>query len=423
VTIDNKHVDIVFLHRLILWMMSFYLLADIASGFFVLQIGIDLKLSLIYKLVLFILLLSMIARYQFTTFLILWCVIAILLLSPTVEYFRLPVLAFYIADTSLVIKLLMPLIVFIYLSIIHQIIPSYTIKWITFALWANFTILIGNLALGGLGFGRPSYQLAGDATVGSNGYIYAANELGAAFVVLFGFALHMVWNYHRKFYILVALFTLACGVLVATKTAMLASFLLVFLIPVFNERDRFFKLTKLKIILFLPAFCIVAAVVFFITDFLKAIGSYDHIMWILSQKGIIGILWSGRDEFSADLLDIYIQQSTLFQQIFGQGGGGVAEHVGLKYSAEVDAIDALVWFGFFGLIICLSINLFFIVKSAQLFQFRTSLMAPCVLLVNIILLFLSQFSGHVWMSGTLGIGLGLLNALLLLEKGQEVKQC
>jgi hypothetical protein len=400
-------------------MLSFYLFADVLSGFFVIQAGIDIKFSLLYKIILFVFLLTMIARYQFKLFITILFILFTLLVSTVAELFRLPVITFFIADFSAIIKILMPLVVFIYLNAIYNFSPRFTERAVKFALWANWGILVANLAVGALGFGSSSYTLSDDTTVGSNGYIYAANELGAALIVLFGFTLHSTWNYNRKYYIGMALLTLLCGLLVATKTAMIASFMLVFLTPLFNERKLFFRLTWLKIKLILPALIFIVVLVIFIVDFLKSLGIHDKMVWILSQKGVIGIIWSGRDEFSQNLLSIYVNNSTLFQQIFGQGAGGISEHIGSKYAAEVDGVDAFVWFGFFGLFICLAMPVYFICRSSKTFLNSNSNFSPCVLLVNLLLLFLSQLSGHVWMSGTLGISLGLLNALLLLESKEN----
>jgi hypothetical protein len=372
-------------------------------------------------MMLFVFLLIMIARYQFNLFISLLFVMCLLLISPVAELFRLPKVAFFIADFASVIKILMPLIVFVYLNAIYQFVPRFTEKWIKLALWSNWGILVANLLVGALGFGRSSYVLSDDSTVGSNGYIYAANELGATLIVLFGFSLHTTWNNFRKYYVAMAILTLVCGVLVTTKTAMLAAFLLIFLIPIFNERKVFFNLTYLKIKLILPALIFLVLLIIFIVDFLKGLGLYDKMVWVLSQKGVIGVIWSGRDEFSQDLISVYLHKSTLFQQIFGQGSGGVTEHLGTKYAAEVDAVDTLVWFGFSGLFICLMMPIYFIRRAAKTFLNSNSLYTPCVLLVNLLLLFLSQLSGHVWMSGTLGISLGLLNALLLLENKKSIE--
>ena len=404
---------------IVVMMLCGYLLADIASGFAVIQLGIDLKISLLYKMPLFILLMVLLCRYQFKTFIALLGMILVLFVSPAVELFRLPVASFFTKDFAHIIKIMMPVAVFCYLGALYQHAPTFAERWIKIGLWSNFIILFGNLMLGAMGFGRPSYSFSEEDTAGSNGFIYAANELGPTFIVLFGYALHQIWNHYRKYYLVAMVVTMLCGVLVATKTAMLSGFLLTFLIPIFNERQLFFRLTWLKLKLFAPAFLLVLAVVIFIIDLLESIGLYDRILWIFSQNGIIGVLWSGRDMFVKDLLTVYFEHSSLFQQVFGQGTGGVAEHLPIKYSAEVDAVDALVWYGFAGLLVCLGISGYFIRRAALSFMLPNSKAAPCVLLANILILFLSQISGHVWMSGTLGISLGLLNGLLWLEPNKK----
>ncbi|MFT5758753.1 MAG: hypothetical protein ACI9LM_003501 [Alteromonadaceae bacterium] len=409
------------LHHLVVWMLSIYLLIDIVSGFFVIQLGIDIKVSLLFKTLLFLILITLIARYKFKYFLLLFFSILLFSIAPVVELFRLPEIFFFISDFGYIIKILMPVTVFLYLRIIHEYAPVYTEKWIRIALWSNFYCLLFNLFLGALGFGRASYELPGQESVGSNGYIYAVNELGPTFIVLFGFMLHIIWNNYKKYYVFFAVLTLLCGVLVATKTAMLSAFLLIFLIPLFNERNLFYRLTWLKIKLFVPAMVMLSLLVFYIIEFLEVLGLYDKMMWVFSQKGVLGLLWSGRNEYTAKLFDVYIYHSTLFQQFFGQGSGGVAEHLTIKYSAEVDSVDTLVWFGMLGLLFCLSVNFYFIRKAASFLLDSNSKMAPCVLLINILILALSQLSGHVWMSGTLGISLGLINALLLIEQKKEVE--
>ncbi|MBL4910775.1 MAG: O-antigen ligase family protein [Alteromonadaceae bacterium] len=428
VAVDKKvqeHVPIImYLHYITVWMLSAYLLIDIMSGFFVIQFGVDLKLSLLYKMPLFVLLMLLISRYQFKLFILLLFSILLLLIGPTAELFRRPIVSFFAVDFGYVIKILMPVAVFLYFYSLFKYAPDFTEKWIKIALWSNFSFLLINLGFAALGFGRSSYVLSNDETVGANGFIYAANELGPTFIVLFGFALYAVWNNYKKYYLLMSVLTLFCGVLVATKTAMVAAFLLVFLIPLFSERNHFFRFTWLKLKIFFPAIIMIIMLIIFIVDFLEALGLYDKLLWVFSQKGVLGILWSGRDEYSKNLLDVYLYQSNLFQQIFGQGSGGVAEHLPVKYSAEVDAVDTFVWFGFSGLLICFSINFYFITQSAKFLLKKSSCVAPCVLLVNLLLLFLSQISGHVWMSGTLGISFGLINALLLIEyKNKGEKLC
>ncbi|MCK8132658.1 O-antigen ligase family protein [Pseudoalteromonas sp. 2CM28B] len=410
-----------FLHKLCLIMMSLYLLADIASGFFVIQLGIDLKISLLYKLPLtalvFILILSLAPKY----FLALCCILTTLLLGPVLQLLSKANFTFFVADFSYVYKMLMPISIFIYFGLLAARWRRFTIFWLEKILLSNFIILCFNLFIGALGFGRASYSLQDGETAGSNGFIYAANELGGAMVVLFSFALHWCWNEKPKWYFIFSLFTVLCGLLVATKTAMLAALMLIFLIPIANEREKIFSITKLKCIIFIPMIAVVVAIFFLITDLLQAIGLYDRLAHILSEQGILGVIWSGRDEYVRDLLTVYIDRLDFWQQLVGVGTSGVAQYIPRKYTSEVDLIDALVWFGLPGVATCLGFYVLTLLKAASQFVNPNSKYSPSVFVGLFILFFLAQLSGHIWMSGTLGIVLGCFLSLLWVDNKKESK--
>ncbi|KAF7775465.1 hypothetical protein PCIT_a1662 [Pseudoalteromonas citrea] len=410
------------LHVLICYAMSLYLLADIASGFTVLQLGIDLKISLLYKLPLFCTLLLLLLTLNAKYFLYMMVLFFVLTLSPTIQLLSRTDAALFIADFSRATKLLMPMSVFLYFGLMAQRWPQFSEYWIKRILLCNFTILCFNLIIGLLGFGRPSYVLGEDETAGSNGFIYAANELGATIVVLFCFALHMCWNHYKRWYWLAAILSLFAGITVATKTAMLASFLIVFIIPLANERERFFKFTKLKAAIFIPASTVLTIVIIMIADLLKSIGLYERVMWVFNQKGIVGIIWSDREKFAKDILEVYFNSLEFWQQIIGVGSSGIAVYIPRKYAAEIDLIDTLMWFGFFGAFLCLFFYISIFVKAAINFRNATCLYSPAVLVGSFILLMLSQLSGHIWISGTLGISLGAFASLLWLDERREVSQ-
>lgn len=407
-----------FAHQLCLFMMSIYLLADIASGFTVLQLGVDLKISLLYKLPLTMLIFSLVFILDPKYFLALCFMLVALLAGPIIQLASKADLSFFIADFSYVYKILMPISIFIYFGLLAIKWKSFVTIWLERILFSNFVILCFNLFIGALGFGRSSYSLRDGETAGSNGFIYAANELGGTLIVLFSFTLHWCWNHKPRWYFVFSMFTALCGLLVATKTAMLATLILIFLIPLVNERERFFSFTKLKCIMLIPTIAVVTGVIFLITDLLKAIGLYDKFLWVLTDKGILGLIWSGREVFTRDMLVIYIEQFGFLQQFFGVGTAGVAQYLPVKYSAEVDFIDTIVWFGFPGLAICLTFYLLTLLKAAKQFTQPDSKYSPSIFVGGVILLFLAQLSGHIWMSGTLGISLGCFLSLLWVDKRQ-----
>lgn len=407
---------VLYIHYITVVMMAAYLLADMMSGFTLITFGVDLKISLIYKTPLFLLLTLLIARYNIRWFLGILGLLFVLLIGPTSKFFEYVDLSVYFSDFGYAVKLIMPMTVFAYFAQLYRIAPDFALCWTKRILWSAFFILSFNFFLGALGFGRGTYQLEGDDTAGTTGFIYAGNELGPTFLVVFGFVLHQLWNHSKKrWYVLCALFTLAAGLLVATKTAMLAAFLLVSFIPIVNERHNIMKLTWLKIKILAPFFLAIIIIIIAISELLEAIGLYDRMMFFYQQRGIIGILWSGRDIFIDRMFDVYLHQSNIFYQFFGHGTSiGKLHPLGLS-GTEVDLMDSLTWFGFLGATLCIIFYVSLFYKSLRLTLIQNTVYAPCLLIVNTLLLLLSQLSGHIWMSGTLGILFGVINSLLFFE--------
>jgi hypothetical protein len=228
--------------------------------------------------------------------------------------------------------------------------------------------------------------------------------------------LHQIWNNNgRLYYGVISIFTVLCGFIVSTKTTMLASILLVFIIPLVNERDRFFKITTLKAKIFIPLFTLVAIISYLVLDILKSIGLYDRIMWFYEKKGIIGIILSGRDEMVIERMDTFVNNSSLIEQLFGQGQAIALKEKFIKASTEIDSVDVLTYYGFIPLIF---IVLFYLLTALKSFKYtikHNSLMAPYVSAVSCILLLLSQLSGHIWLSGTVGILLGVMLSFNYME--------
>lgn len=404
--------DIVW-HQLVVYMMSFFILADMLAGFSVIYIGIDLKVSLLYKMPIFILSIILIGKYNVKWMLLIISSIFIFFIGPFYQFTQHVRVDFLFNDFALLLKMVTPVVIFIYFRILFEVAPDFALKSAERVLWCSFILLIINFVLGGLGFGKSTYQLGDDEGAGSTGLMMAGNELGAAFLVVFGFVLHKTWtNRGSLVYLLVALLTVISGVSISTKTAMLAGILLVFFIPIVNERERLYKITMLKIKLLLPLIAVTSVIVYLIFDILEKIGLLDRAMWFYQKKGLVGIILSGRNDMIADRGELVLNHSNLFEQLFGQGLALGLKDVRGYAGVEVDSVDIFNLYGILPLLLFSSFYLWGVYKAHNHTITNHSPIAPYVFIVSFLLLCLSQLSGHIWTSSTLGILFGCMFSLL-----------
>jgi hypothetical protein len=362
-------------------------------------------------------LLLLIGRYRFKLMLAILGFIVILMIAPVISYFKLAKPDMFFFDFGYVVKLLMPMTIFTYFYVMTKEAPAWSYRWAKIILWTCFYSLCLNFFFAAIGVGSSTYNTGGGNTAGSTGFIYAGNELGSTFLVIFGYALHKVWNDRPRYlYVVFGMFTFYCGLLVATKTTMLAALILVTMIPIVNERQNLFRFTKFKAKLIVPLIIGLVILIISLFEILESIGILGRLQFFYAKYGLIGLIWSNRDVFIAELISIYMHQSSLIEQVFGQGIAIGLKHSVGKGSAEVDFVDLLLWFGFIGLSMCLAFYSFLLVLSARLTLNVKSIHAPVIFLINGLLLMLSAFSGHIWISGTLGISVGVINSLLWYEK-------
>ena len=146
-------------------------------------------------------------------------------------------------------------------------------------------------------------------------------------------------------------FVFIAGLLIATKSAMLSAAVLVFAIPLLNERHRLFNLTWLKVKIILPIIVIAIILIFILVPVLEATGLWERFVWFYQKKGFIGIIFSGRDEFVINAMSAFQHFATLPEIVLGFGRSGLG--LITKDSMEIDPIDMYFWFGVAGLFVFL----------------------------------------------------------------------
>lgn len=388
-------------------LLAFSLLIDSITGFLIVGLGVDLKLSSTYKFILLSLILFQIGSYSKVYFANLLLLLLALLIGSILTLLNtLDILGFF-DDFITVLKLIMPLIVFTFCLLISQKNACLVTKYGSSVCLISFIIVLGNLVLGTLGFGFSSY---GSSDLGIKGFFYAGNEVSGLYVIFFGLALHYFWQRENKFYyIATSLLTLTLGLLVATKAAMLSGVLMVYLIPVFNDRNRLLNLTRLKLKLMIPLIVLGIIITFFLVSILESTGIWSRLVWFYEKKGLIGLLLSGRDVYVINAIEAFEHFATFPQYIFGIGSSGLGQ---LSYKAvEVDPLDMFFWYGCIGFFAYLyMLTIFLRISYLATIQAKSQL-GPGVLLINILLIGVSLIAGHIFTSGMLGPFIGLINGM------------
>ena len=378
--------------------------------------GIDPKISALFKITLLALILYQVGTEQPRV--LAWSLLTFLvfLIGPVITFVDTVDISGFVDDLTSALKILTAMAVFIYCTCMANRWPVLLERYGRRALKAGFIVLATNLVLGLLGYGFSSYGNAKqgeEKAIGIKGFFYAGNEVSGVFVVLFAVLLHLTWQRNKMLYLIAAPMTMFFGLLVATKAAMLASALLVFVIPIVNERNRIFNLTKLKLSMIAPLFVVGGVLAVVLVPIFESTGLLNRFIWFYNKKGIVGIVLSGRDEFIANMVNVFEMQANWLDIIFGLSKTGTG--LITKYSMEVDPIDVYLWHGIFGLIFWLVTITIFLRISYLATRVSSSKWGPCVLVINITLIGISMIAGHIFTSGMLAPLLGVANGLAFLD--------
>ena len=391
-------------------MMSCLLIVDSINGFFLSGLGIDPRLSAAFKLLLLAIVLFQIGAHSLYSLAGLLSCLLLLLIGPIFTLIKTLDAGAFINDFITVLKVLTAFIIFIYCVLMARYWPELIQKYGKLVCQISFIVLALNLILGVLGFGFSSYGDEGSKTsIGVKGFFYAGNEVSGLFILFFGTSLHLLWQKHKVAYFIFTPFVFIAGLLVATKSAMLSAAVLVFLIPLFNERHRLLNLTWLKVKMILPVLLVAVMLVLVLVPVLEATGLWERFVWFYQKKGAIGIVMSGRDEFVINAVSAFQQFATLPEILFGFGRTGLG--LITKDSMEIDPIDLYFWFGIAGLLMFLLLAVLFFRVSYLATKVKHSVWGPSVLVINIALFGVSIIAGHVLTSGMLTPFIGLLNGM------------
>lgn len=405
--------------QLTMLMIGISLLVDAINGFFLVGIGVDLKLSAAFKMFLLLLVLYQIGATSQKVLAFVFSGLLCLLIGPIITFTQTVDPIGFIDDFTSCLKIVTAFIIFIYVALMAKKWPDRVNNYGALCLKFSFFILLTNLVLGLLGFGFSSYgdssveTESDESNIGIKGFFYAGNEVSGIFIILFAWALHSAWRRGTLTYVMVSLLAMGFGVLVATKAAMISSVLLVFAIPLLNERNRIFNLTWLKVKTAFPIIIVGTILAFILIPIFESTGLLGRFMWFYEKKGVIGIILSGRDEFIVTAMNAFMAHATWIDYIFGFSKTGLG--LITKNAMEIDPIDMYLWHGLMGLFLFMLGSMTFLRLSYLACLSPKSVWGPAVFIINLSLIAVSFIAGHIFTSGMLAPLFGLVNGLAYLD--------
>ena len=385
-----------------------YVAFDSLNGFFVQEIGINIGLSLVLKmLLLFFSFLYLLKRESvYLLFIMIFAThIAISLTHSVAQDGQVAL----INELPFALKIIMLIVMYAFAMSYAKQEPLLFIKRAKACLTLGFWVVIFNVMLGYFNIGYYTYPNEGG--IGFKGFFVAGNELSALFIVLSCFRLHDVWNaFSFKKYTINALLVLFIGLSIGTKSVILFSLFVIFVVPFFNLRKKIISFKAFALIV--VAILLMAAILFFLYNWLDTFRVGQRLLFKFSKFSVFDMIFSGRNIWASQVFERISDADGVTPLFLGYGSVALEGVIG-KASLEIDPIDIFLYFGIAPALLLIIWAIYIIVVNVV--NLNENYYAPSALVANFALLLFACIAGHVWTSGMLGIAWALLNGLAALK--------
>lgn len=275
----------------------------------------------------------------------------------------------------------------------------------------SFIFLSVNILVGMVGIGFPMYG-NGENAIGTSGLIYAGNELGVAFTTCSSIVLtlFLLKNNYTLFYTL-GVGMLALATAMTLKVPVFSVLIILFVFPLIKLVGEFRGLAVSRKTFFCAGSVLVIVPLMAISSFFYIIvysGLSNRIESLYTKLDFFGMILSGRNVWLVEGLDIFTNNYTIAEKIFGSGHNWVS-NISEKKIIEIDFADFLLFYGIFGLTLLFLFIFNNVLKTIRFL--KTNPVSCYVLTSKILIIFISLLAGHVFWSGTAGYLVALLFSL------------
>lgn len=272
----------------------------------------------------------------------------------------------------------------------------------------SYAVVVVNILLKYVGLGYPMYNYD---DIGSRGFFFAGNEISVLLLILSAIIGKRLWMQRRYFfYITIGLLSVFTALTIASKASMIGTLIIFLMVPIKRPSIKAinFKAVfgySLSILVVTPLLVMAA------WRFVKNSKVYERFVHFYEELDFLSFIYSNRNVFFFDYLEIYKEEYNFLEKIIGVGQTAY-EDLSDMQTVEIDIIDIFFAQGVVGAVVFISLIAFVFLQSLKLSFFKNYPYANFSFFMCVLLFAISNFSGHTFNSGMAGPFIGLTFALM-----------
>lgn len=413
--------------RLLFILMWPTLIIDAVNGWLIRNISSTISLSQVYRLTLLVLILLWLTKYKKNGAIVFLFCLLILEMGTFYHSFSYEEISWLIFDIHFHFRMLFHFLFFLFFYTlsqrIYQVIELEKLyKKLRVLFLFSYAVMVVNIVLGSIGIGYSTVDKfgGGDDGYGGLGFFKAGNDVSATFLIIAGVLMYFSWTEKKKIqsYILVGLFSVLIAVLLQTKAIIAGTLILFGGIPIISSgliTEKWRIKLKPTLLIIVSTTTIMSIGVWLVYS---NAGIVQKFMFFYEKSGLLFALLTGRSYFLEIALVVLDTSYEGLDFLFGHGWSMYLKEMGALYSkeklVEIDYIDIFMINGVSGLMVELSIWMFYLVMAFR--GAKRSSLARMVLFLDLLMLGIAGTAGHVLYSTMNSMFVGLLNALPYVER-------
>jgi len=289
-------------------------------------------------------------------------------------------------------------------------------KWMFF----SFIIIVLNIFLRLFGLGFPMYGLNG-LEIGSKGFFYAGNEISATLLIVSSFLMYWFKLFNKKIlFLIVGFITILTSLYLTSKTAILGSILTLLYIQILNPASN--KISAKSVFFYAIFFLFILPTgTYFIINYLASSDLMTRITYFWDRLDIYTFIFSSRNLYLFDFIDIYKKEYNIFEMFFGVGQS-TFESLNNNTIIELDFFDIYFAYGLIGVILFIFYILYILINiKLKIMRRNIFIFSSYSMYISVLLITLSFFSGHIFNSGMAAVFIGCVFALMYYNSNYENK--